>query len=189
MLGPVDTTQECISGFLHQARKYSPFPDLQLFSFWDKICHFQQPGHWDCLSISKCFCSRQCDQEQRALLTLSLLWKCTHNSLPIKHRFEQKTTWWTKTFSILEKPGPGSVLRSGHEFWIFFRSPTGESNFHYCCLCSLLINSTRSLESPAVQKIEPQPGSEELMQSGQELLFEQDLTMTHKRRCLVFEIQ
>lgn len=64
-----------------------------------------------------------------------------------------------------------------------------ESNFHYCCLCSPLINSTRSLESPAAQKIEPQPGSEELTQSGHELLFKQGLAMTHKKRSLVFEIQ
>lgn len=42
---------------------------------------------------------------------------------------------------------------------------------------------------PAAQQIEPQPDSEELTQSGHQLLFKQGLAMTHERRSLVFETQ
>lgn len=138
---------------------------------------------WDFFSVSKCFCTRQCDQEQRTLLSLIPTWKHIHISLWIKPSFSAKKVLYGLNLSFVQN------LRSWKCLWevdvnseYFSQAPLEvfeESNFHYFCLCSLLINSTRRLESPTVQKIEP--GSEELMQSGHKLLFRQGLAMTHKK--------
>lgn len=183
--------QGCASSFLCQASNPPPFPGSGIFSFWDILCHFHRPGHFE---IALVFPNVSAPDSVIRNREHFWVWASFENIFTVpsewNHHLEKKVVDGLQSFLYQEAQVLKVSLDVNSEY--FCQAPLEifeESNFHYCCLCSPLINSTRSLESPAAQKIEPQPGSEELTQSGHELLFKQGLAMTHKKRSLVFEIQ
>lgn len=184
-VGPAYTVAwQCVGSFLCKASKPSPFSGSGLFYFGDILCHLNRPGHFE---ISSVFPNVSAPDSVIRNREHFWAWYPPENifTFPseLNHHFQKKKVLDGLNLSFVQN------LRSWKCLWevdvnseYFSQAPLEvfeESNFHYFCLCSLLINSTRRLESPTVQKIEP--GSEEPMQSGHKLLFRQGLAMTHKK--------
>lgn len=117
--------QGCASSFLCQTSNPPPFPGPGIFSFWDILCHFHRPGHFE---IALVFLNVSAPDSVIRNREHFWVWASFENIFTVpsewNHHLEKKSGWWTTIFPVSGSPGPESV--SGREFWIFLPSPTGD---------------------------------------------------------------